>query len=471
MKRSWFLPITLLAACGGPLPSPPSTPANDLLLLPPGTLQHIYAARTSCLDIAGADVSSTIYSPITNGMPTPPPPYAYNCVEAVSTTNTTTGVMTVDVDNPQIFTNIQLPTTRTHDGAAHACTISQGSVASPGYQSALYDTDNYCNLTATVTGGSATPPGFLSAGSVAGTLYPMLTGGASTAGGSTSDATVRLDGLRVGYAGLNVQLQLENGVQQTSAAAWPVEVTLNPSVLLVPIEAVEVDGTTIFSTQANEPAAQAIFDRVPTITNEFSADDPEGDLTVATRTLNDVVGTGTDGRGRFDQYVVPDDIWSACGIQFRLVNHFVMKTDDAHAQPPALPPQGATDDTPFEENRDQAQKDPRHIPGMPQVLFPQRCTYGTAPENGLTDTVSEVACVNLAYVTQDVDFVLAHELGHILGLDDGYDPKTRECLVTGDPQNLMCLEGGYDLTSTQCQIARGEAQSLISELKLEGRYF
>ncbi|HEX9294972.1 MAG TPA: hypothetical protein VF881_04035 [Polyangiaceae bacterium] len=62
-------------------------------------------------------------------------------------------------------------------------------------------------------------------------------------------------------------------------------------------------------------------------------------------------------------------------------------------------------------------------------------------------------------------FVLAHELGHVLGLRD-LDDRQPDCQL-GTPKNLMCQSAALQsavLAPTQCATARQNAQPLVKAM-------
>ena len=170
---------------------------------------------------------------------------------------------------------------------------------------------------------------------------------------------------------------------------------------------------------------------------------------------------GVDGNYQVAGNLTPDSVFASCGIQFRLVNYFEIHVDDKHAAPkisnagvadPNFFPSGTADSVPCYDNKATAQADPRFLANVPMLMFMRRVGFADSPEGGRALVGAETACVSRGAGPT----VIAHEMGHILGLGD--------CIGgCGAPTcNLMCSSGGgaSPPTASECSGAKTAAHSI-----------
>jgi hypothetical protein len=155
--------------------------------------------------------------------------------------------------------------------------------------------------------------------------------------------------------------------------------------------------------------------------------------------------------------LTPDSVFASCAIQFRLINYFEIATDDKHVLPvrgsePEQWPLETFDDQPCYDNKTAAQADPRFVPDVPLLIYMARSGFLQSPEDGRALLGARTACVRRGAGP----VVIAHEMGHILGMSDcAGDCSAPTC-------NLMCSQGGGAVppTASECANAKTAAHTI-----------
>jgi hypothetical protein len=246
------------------------------------------------------------------------------------------------------------------------------------------------------------------------------------------------------------------GQNKQEISAFPVKIELDPSVLLVPVQAVVLRSPTAPNSGVSLESQLALWDRISTVHHRQNVTHPNGELTSAVRLIRPWIRGGELSPTLVSGWYAPDDVWQACGIQLRLVNYLDIQVGDNVT----LPGREGTLETPLRTLiMPIVEQQPGYIAKIPTVIFTPRCTpleagVGTDLPLGISLVDRGVACVSTNQSSQEVP---AHELGHLFlgsqlhlscdSVQTGAGP--------GDAANLMCpAGGGASLTPQQCSRAR-----------------
>jgi hypothetical protein len=281
-------------------------------------------------------------------------------------------------------------------------------------------------------------------------------------------------GLQLGYATSTVTTVHEQ-IDNTPRTPDSVRAQLDPTVMLVPIQIVKVvpPATATFVDELKNITVaernRLFDDRVPI--DIFSVSHPDGEVNV----FRDFQVASTNAGARTLSFTEPDLVWAQCGIQFRVVS--CGGADDPGAEqcpdlnvttginvsgngvqcnisPEArlLPDFNSCgcEDIIAHHNRDDARMLPGVRADLPLVLLTGRVAN---PQCGLA-TIVDLAETGVAYMgvfNQDFDtkLVLAHELGHVLGLNhDDSQPNV---------MNSFTAQAAPLIPQSLCQAARTQA--------------
>jgi len=452
--------IALLgAACSGPVSS--ETVGHVEAAMDPNFSAH---GRDTCFTATGIPEMET--KAVANGAPTTALDPGINCVE---TGHAGPGVTYVDVDNPRIWTPLELGSSRLHDG-----TIIRQAFARDD-SSTMF---SYGDLLVNASGGDGTPTPKELAGPFASVREPLAPWTPSAGEWHAPDArflTVVTPGVRVGPTALSLELDMADEHDAFSIEAFPARIALDPEVFLLPVQVVVFFGDSQggvapgSSLPANLgvfdlPTQLELWDRLPSMIDPantavgpqfpWHAYDGSGTLTASVRHLFGVVPGAENGPehvqvGRFHP---PDDIWAPCGVQFRLVNFMPMAVG-----PDLLKPTGHTDATGTVESFKTAVTMAQGFQqgAITVVIAPMCSDVGwanpgdTQPPDGVSLVGHDFACVRYDAAPS----VLAHELGHLILNETGHP----DCYMPTETSNVMCAYGGVGTrvdTATQCPAAR-----------------
>lgn len=262
-----------------------------------------------------------------------------------------------------------------------------------------------------------------------------------------------LHGAELGYSVSEVTVQRRNayGAAKTAPQS-PINVSLDPTVILVPIQVVRVipvdTSLPIYSTLQKYSAGvhKKFWDRRWDI-DTANISEPGVPFKASIHSVNATELPWANA----------DDVWTQCGIQFRMVNcggsqlgcPDLKVTDPARIQPTAVCIAGfAAEAT---QSWNEAQELPGVDPDLPIVTFTWRVLAPSCPVTHVAK--GGRAAMGYAASFGASDLTMAHELGHVLGLRDS-------SLCEGDRAHLMCKEEGGQtrrITPDDCKIARQNA--------------
>lgn len=302
-------------------------------------------------------------------------------------------------------------------------------------------------------------------GAVGEVLAPMP----STLGVTEADARSptralgwELHGTELGYAISTINTVRRNrmGTSNVLAKGDPIKVDLDPTVMLVPLQVVRVlpaDGNAPFAwnlAKFTRATYKKYFDDRPDLAT-FRKSEPGAPNVLSQHTVDPTALP----------WLVADEIWAQCGIQFRMITcpgsnegcPDLRVTDSARIV--ATSCGGELTGAPEARAN---WTDALALPGMrhdlPVVTFTwlvqeRNCNFAGALTKG-----SKVAMGYgpMSGTGGGSDLDLAHELGHVLGLED-----FKGCV--GDGRHLMCHDGSGSarILPEHCKVARGRAAEFV----------
>lgn len=365
------------------------------------------------------------------------------------------GVAYVDVDNPRIWTGVTLPERAGVSGRHYASQFGWLSIDTD-FTTTVGNPANWIvpsrfpyRSTLTDAQGFTTSWVNLNLGIHDDTLLPWAGREGNWGGADPRDLTVIAHGARVGYSKVRVQTAHRD---RDNVTYWqtPIDTQLDPSVQLVPVQVVLARSVARSNDALRGEGQLALWDRVPTLAESNiagSAVDREWDERTWVRGVVDPVG------GYYNVFMVPDDTWVQCGVQFRLGAYNELELDPLRVDPTSNP------NTPRQNVRAiiaDFQASASYTPGMPIVLFTGNCDgerqFSESAPNG--ERYSCISTVGPGRFVWEPATRLASEVGFMLGVQD---PGT---YCQTDPDNLLCRGGGVTLTAAQCRVARVMATKL-----------
>jgi len=280
---------------------------------------------------------------------------------------------------------------------------------------------------------------------------PALVGTWQTTPGQPAVAfPSQIRGIELGYTLSEARLVHEDGVgTATEVLAQPIMVELAPNVMLVPVQVIRVlppdpssslgQSVAKFSKDVHKaywdgrPALETTRVTQPGIPNHYiqHAFDP---VTLGWRNA--------------------DEIWAQCGIQFRMIDcpGSDLGCPDLRAEEDRQVA-GQTCTSGFNADASKnwsAAADLRGVDrDLPIVVFMHRVTDSSC----LIIDVAKSLRAAMGYTSVSSEFVLAHEMGHVLGLRDVHCENV-------DQGNLMCEEDGFQtekIRPEDCANARSSA--------------
>ncbi|MGI8836463.1 MAG: hypothetical protein ACR2H4_07465 [Pyrinomonadaceae bacterium] len=266
---------------------------------------------------------------------------------------------------------------------------------------------------------------------------------------------LELHGIELGYAlsEVNISRQAATGGRSTAPQS-PVKVSLDPTVMLVPVQVIRVVPDSPEAPYASNLAkfTKAVHkrywdDRWDLDTARIS--EPSVPNKGSFHTVNNTVLAWTSA----------DEVWSQCGIQFRMITcpgsnegcpNLVVEDPAQVAATSCIA--GRSPES--SKNWTEAEALPGVNRDLPIITFAWRVTQAGCP----VAHVAKGGRAAMGYgLTHGGDLSLAHELGHVLGLEDFKDCK-------GDGKHLMCNEDGEDaprIRPEDCLKARTNAARYV----------
>jgi hypothetical protein len=293
-------------------------------------------------------------------------------------------------------------------------------------------------------------------------VYPEAT--ASYVAPGNADLFTR--GVRVGYTPLTVATQAVNADGSLSHPISSVEVALDPTVVLTPVQVYAAQSCSFrnYPGLGRADGALAVWDQVPVFSEtdtydatgqfllgrsrtEWTTFGPTTAQTWETQTVQEYQSGGAAGSG----YFTPDSVWRDCGVQFRLVRIGTFESDDSFNQyvgtgvdahphppcpgyqgpPPSQDPTGFCSDLMLQLIAD-LQAQGKVLDRIPTVIVIHGPLPGSGTsqggEKGITipgtsGTDQPVSCVEAA---APIPAVLAHEVGH-WAIQDDCSPQGGTC--------------------------------------------
>jgi hypothetical protein len=405
-----------------------------------------YASRPAgeCLRVKGSVLGGT--TTVTDGTPDALDA-AENCVESGHPSGTK-GLVLTDRDNPLLYARQTLTRTTLPSG---------GKVGLEYFRDDSGYRVGHGDLQFRLSGGQGSlDPMELSTtqSSIAGTLFPWTAAAGTWA--APGDLVTTSPGMRLGRTPLDAQMFAQGAGGAWDFSAFPAQVALDPGVLLVPIQAVLFYGAgqeAYAGTFAQDQLA--LWDRIPTSVGPNGGRAQLGSPGSIDATLQPLLRVKTrpgKDTGFYSQYL-PDDVWAACGIQFRLVNVIPMRVDATF-----LSPSGHLDaQSAVIAAHDHIREDPRFQPGPITVLFAPRCADVDAGSGGGFEGIAgqsrnerKFSCVS----NKGGGNTLAHELGHVIMNDTGHST------LPGNVMNAASGAGTSLDVYRQCAAARAHVEAL-----------
>lgn len=245
-----------------------------------------------------------------------------------------------------------------------------------------------------------------------------------------------LHGIELGYA-LSEAVIARQGATgaRTTAPQSPVKVALDPTVMLVPVQVVRVIPNSL-----DAPFASNLAKFTKAVQKKYW--DDRWDIDTARFSEPGVPNKGS--AHSVNNTVLPwdnaDEIWDQCGIQFRMITCPGSKEgcpDLKVSEPAQVAATSCIEGRSPEASKNWS--DAEVMPGvnrdLPIVTFTWRVTQANCPIADVAKGGRAAMGFGVTLGAGTGDLTLAHELGHVLGLDDFKDCK-------GDGRHLMCTQDG-----------------------------
>lgn len=243
----------------------------------------------------------------------------------------------------------------------------------------------------------------------------------------------QIRGTQLGYTPMTLGALKVDATNEQTSAAQSKTYARDPEVFLVPLQLVRVFappadplGVNSFLGSFTPEDYKWVVDKVPVLDVAQIIRHPGGELASAQFKERETL---------FEQaYWKLDEIFYPCGIQFREIS-----TSDYTAPPEH--PEWIT--PPLRDCNHRAVKDLAfdipHEPGLPFVFFPYATLGEDCPDVGLgVSSPGEWSAIALNYVTS-APLTLAHELGHLVGLDDDHDCQTDHLMCAYENQQTAMI--------------------------------
>jgi hypothetical protein len=282
-------------------------------------------------------------------------------------------------------------------------------------------------------------------------------------------------GAQIGYAAATVDTEVLDafGVLAEHTPLVPLEVALDPSVMLVPVQVIRVippPQTTFFDylRHFTQEVYKELFDR-RLVLRTFRGSHPDEQNAWTSHLFWEAYKPPPgEGLSRLS-YAPPDEIWRQCGIQFRMIDCPGtdlgcpdLNVDSEKSVAPDNCEQGVANFSTMRGNRRLAVALPGVRDDLPIVLTVRRVSFPCVGADvvDLADTGNGTAWIGLQYQLAQQRYVVAHELGHVLSLRDD-----DEC--TEQRNHLMCSNTAFQrafIRPEDCLRARVRAADFVDRM-------
>jgi hypothetical protein len=265
-----------------------------------------------------------------------------------------------------------------------------------------------------------------------------------------------IHGTELGYGLSHVSVGRRSAQNASSSAPQsPIQVELSPNVMLVPIQVVRVipespSAPFAASLAKFTKAAQKRFWDLRWSFDTFRVSEPGIPNKASEHTLDRT-------ELPFD---VPDDVWAQCGIQFRMIT-CPGSTEGCPDLRVSDPGRVATTSCTLGHSLETSANwsDAERLPGVRADLPIVTFNWRVAEDGCVTAAIAKRgrAAIGFGVANSTSSLVVAHELGHVLGLDDFSNCR-------GEGRHLMCNEPGADaplIRREDCATARRVAADFV----------
>lgn len=267
-----------------------------------------------------------------------------------------------------------------------------------------------------------------------------------------------LHGIELGYAITEAVIARQGATGSRSTAPQsPVKVALDRTVMLVPVQVVRV-----IPNSPDAPYASNLAKFTKAVQKNYW--DGRWDIDTARFSAPKIPNEGSVHS--VNSSVLPwdsaDEIWDQCGIQFRMITcpgsnegcPDLQVSDPARVAATSCV-QGFSPET--SGNWTDAEALAGIKRDLPIVIFTWRVTQANCPAAHLAKSGRAAMSFGVTFGAGTGDLTLAHELGHVLGLNDFRDCK-------GDGRHLMCTQDSEQtrkIRPEDCLKARANAARYV----------
>ncbi len=221
-----------------------------------------------------------------------------------------------------------------------------------------------------------------------------------------------VNGIELGYDKTIVEAKHTNAWGITKPInTIPLELRLKPGTILVPVQVVRIifrgDPESVVSKSYTAPSYKLFFDDFTPINSSFISE-PGKPIRKANHEFQNP---------RPIAFTRPDNVWNACGIQFRLISVTDLIVDESKF----VRAESCIDGR-FPEMQANREAIRTRLAGVVRDDLPIIIAVERAAGNNCVNTVADVAGAGWATMSlsqsSNIPLLISHELGHILGLND-----------------------------------------------------